>query len=89
MIISLSNNSRNDHEMTIIHEMIQLEYSVDFTSYSACKSVFKDIGSTQTSIFSPNTGSYILCTKEQSRRYVYFLQFSLISVQPLHFYIGL
>ena len=24
---------------TVIHEMIQLEYSVDFTSYSACKSV--------------------------------------------------
>ena len=25
---------------TIIYKMIQLKYSVDFTSYSACKSVF-------------------------------------------------
>ena len=26
---------------TIIYKMIQLEYSVDFTSYGACKSVFE------------------------------------------------
>ena len=36
--------------------MIQLQYSVDFTYYGACwNRYFKGVGSTQTSIFSPNT----------------------------------
>ena len=37
--------------------MIQLEYSDDFTSYGACKSVFKSVESNQTLIFSPNSVS--------------------------------
>ena len=48
--------------------MIQLQCSVDFTSYSACKSVeyFKGVGSTQTSIFSPNTVFHSLHYSQES-----------------------
>ena len=50
---------------------------------------FKGVGSTQTSIFSPNTVFHSLHYSQESLRHVCFLQFSLISVQPLHFYISL
>ena len=50
---------------------------------------FKDIGSTQTLIFSPNTVFHFLHYSQQSLRHVYFLQFSSISVWPQHFYISL
>ena len=50
---------------------------------------FKGVGSTQTSIFSPNTVLHSLHYSQESLRHVCFLQFSLISVQPLHFYISL
>ena len=50
---------------------------------------FKDIGSTQTLIFSPNTLFHFLHYSQQSLHYVYFLQCSLISVRPPHFYISL
>ena len=44
---------------------------------------FKDIGSTQTLIFSPNT-AFLHCS-QQSLHHVYFIQFSLISVRLPHF----
>ena len=47
---------------------------------------YKDIGSTQTLIFVPNTVFHFLQYSQQSLHRVYFLQFSLISVRPLHFY---
>ena len=50
---------------------------------------FKDIGSTQTSIFSPNIVFHSLHYSQQSLHHVYFLQFSLISVRPSHFSISL
>ena len=50
---------------------------------------FKITGSTQTLIFSPNTVFHFLHYSQQSLHHVYFLQFSLISVQPSHFYISL
>ena len=43
---------------------------------------FKDIGSTQTSIFSRNTVFHPLHYSQQSLHHVYFLQFSLIFVRP-------
>ena len=58
--------------------MIHLEYSVDFTSYGACKSVFKDIGSTQTLIFSSNTVFQAMFT-------LYRIGFCSVSkVAPIH-----
>ena len=45
---------------------------------------FQDIGSTQTLIFSPNSQFHFLHQSQQSLHHVYFLQFSLISVRPLH-----
>ena len=48
---------------------------------------YKDIGSTQTLIFVPNTVFHFLHYSQQSLHRVYFLQFSLISVGPLHFYL--
>ena len=39
---------------------------------------FKDVGSTQTSIFSPNTVFHSLHYRQESLHHVYFLQFSLI-----------
>ena len=50
---------------------------------------FQDIGSTQTLIFSPNTVFHFLHCSQQPLHHVYFLQFSLISVRPPHFYISL
>ena len=50
---------------------------------------FKDIGSTQTLIFSPNTVFHFLHYSQQLLHHVYFLQFSLTSVWPPHFYISL
>ena len=50
---------------------------------------FKGVGSTQTSIFSLNTVFHFLHSSQESLRHVCFLQFSFISVQPLHFYISL
>ena len=50
---------------------------------------FKDIGFAQTSIFSPNTVFHSLHSSQQSLQHVYFLQFSLISIRPPHFYINL
>ena len=46
---------------------------------------FQDIRSTQTLIFSPNSLFHFLHQSEQSLHHVHFLQFSLISVPPLHF----
>ena len=50
---------------------------------------FKGVGSTQTSIFSPNTVFHSLYYIQESLHHVCFLQFSFISVQPLHCYISL
>ena len=50
---------------------------------------FQDIRSTQTLIFSPNSLFHFLHQSQQSLHHVYFLQFSLISVPPLHFDISL
>ena len=50
---------------------------------------FEGVGSTQTSIFSPNTVFHSLHYSQESLRHVCLLQFSLISVQPLHFHISL
>ena len=50
---------------------------------------FKGVGSTQTSIFSPKTVFQFLHYSQESLRHVCFLQFSLISVRPLHFHISL
>ena len=50
---------------------------------------FKGVGSTETLIFSPNTVFHFLHYSQESLCHVCFLQFSLISVQPLHFYISL
>ena len=50
---------------------------------------FKGVGSTETSIFSPNTVFHSFRYSQESLRHVCFLQFSLISVRPLHFYISL
>ena len=50
---------------------------------------FKDIRSAQTSIFSPSTVFHSLHYSQQSLHHVCFLQFSLISVRPPHFYISL
>ena len=50
---------------------------------------FQDIRSTQTLIFSPNSLFHFLHQSQQSLHHVYFLQFSLISVRPLHFDISL
>ena len=44
---------------------------------------FKGAGSTQTWIFSPNTVFHLSHYGQESLRHVCFLQFSLISVQPL------
>ena len=50
---------------------------------------FQDIRSTQTLIFSPKSLFHFLHHSQQSPHHVYFLQFSLISVRPPHFYISL
>ena len=51
---------------------------------------FKGVGSTQTSIFCPNTVFHCLHhSQETPLCHACFLQFSLISVRPLHFYISL
>ena len=50
---------------------------------------FNSVGSTQTSIFSPTTVLHSLHYNQESLRHVCFLQFSLISVRPLHFYVSL
>ena len=50
---------------------------------------FKDIGLIQTLIFSPYAVFHFLHCSQQSLHHVYFLQFSLISVRPAHFYISL
>ena len=50
---------------------------------------YKDIGSTQTLIFVPKTVFHFLHYSQQSLHHVYFLQFSLISVRPPHFYLSL
>ena len=50
---------------------------------------YKDIGSTQTLIFVPKTVFNFLHYSQQSLNHVYFLQFSLISVRPPHFYLSL
>ena len=50
---------------------------------------FQDIRSTQTLIFRPNLLFHFLHQRQQSLHQVYFLQFSLISVLPLHFDISL
>ena len=61
--------------------MIQLRYSVDFTSYGVCKSV--GVGSTQTSIFSPNAVFHSLYYSQEALRHVCFLQFSSISEERI------
>ena len=50
---------------------------------------FQDIRPTQTLIFNPNSLFHFLHHSQQSLHHVYFLQFSLISVRPLHFDISL
>ena len=67
---------------TIIYEMIQHEY------YGVCKSVFKRHRVVSNLIFVPIV-FHSLHGSQQSLRHVYFLHCSLISVQPLHFYISL
>ena len=64
---------------TIIYKMIQLQYSVDFTSFLhlmvLANRYCKGVGSTQTSIFSPNTVFHSLHYSQESLRHVCFLQF--------------
>ena len=50
---------------------------------------FKGIGSTQASSFSPNIVFHSLHYSQESLCHVCFLQFSLLSAQPLCFYISL
>ena len=69
--------------------MIKFEYSVILHLMVLPNLYFKDIGLTQTSIFSPNTVFHSLHYSQESLHHVCFLQFSLISVQPLHYCISL
>ena len=65
--------------------MIKLEYSVDFTSYGACKSVFSRHRIDSNFDFSPNTLFHFLRYSQQSLHHVYFFSvfFDLCSTSVL------
>ena len=74
---------------TIIHKCSSLSILLILYLMVLANLYYKDIGLTQTLIFVPNTVCHFLHYSHQSLHHVYFLQFSLISVWPPHFYLCL
>ena len=70
---------------TIIYKWSSL--SILLVLHDLANLYYKDIGSTQILMFVPNTVFHFLHYSQQSLHHVYFLQFSLISVPPPHFYL--
>ena len=73
----------------IIHKWSSLSILLILHLVVLANLYYKDIGSTQILIFVPKTVFHFLHYSQQSLHHVYFLQFSLISVQPPHFYLSL
>ena len=73
----------------IIHKWSSLSILLILHLMTPANLYYKDIGSIQTLIFVPKTVFHFQHYSQQSLHYVYFLQFSLISVRPPHFYLSL
>ena len=73
----------------IIHKWSSLSILLILHLMVLANLYYKDIGSTQTFIFVPKTVFHFLHYSQQSLHHLYFLQFSLISVPPPHFYLSL